>query len=76
MQTQFEKCILEKSIHDAICEVHPVPNNLKQVKKIDEFLRNLLKGENKNNSLAIDEILGKIQKKMLSVMAPLSKVWL
>ena len=43
---------------------------------MDEFLRDLLKEKNKNNSLAIDEVLGKIQKRTLSVMDPLSKVWL
>ena len=59
--TQFEKYIPEKSIHDAICEVHPVPNNLNQVKKMDKFLRDLLKEKNKNNSLDVDEILGKIR---------------
>ena len=74
--TQFEKYILEKSIHDAICEVHPVPNNLNQFKRMDEFSRDLLKEKNKNNSLAIDEILGNIQKRTLSVMGPLSKMWL
>ena len=45
--TQFEKCIPEKSIHDAICEVHPVPNDLNQIKKMDEILRDLLKKKNK-----------------------------
>ena len=74
--TQFEKYIPEKSIHDAICEVHPVPNNLNQFKRMDEFSRDLLKEKNKNNSLAIDEILGNIQKRTLSVMGPLSKMWL
>ena len=72
--TQFEKCIPEKNIHDPICEVHPVTNNLNQVRKMDKFLRDLLKEKNKNNSLAVDEILGKIQKRTLSVMGPLSKV--
>ena len=59
--TQFEKYIPEKGIHDAICEVHPVPNNLNQVKKMDKFLRDLLKEKNKNNYLDVDEILGKIR---------------
>ena len=36
--TQFKKYIPERSIHDAICEVHPVSNNLNQVKKMDELL--------------------------------------
>ena len=74
--TQFDKYIPDKSIHDAICEVRPVLNNLNQVKRMDEFSRDLLKEKNKNNSLAIDEILGNIQKRTLSVMGPLSKVWL
>ena len=74
---QFEKYTsLEKSIHGAICAVHPLPKNLNQVKKMDKFLRDLLKEKNKNNSLAINEILGKIQKRTLSVMGPLSKLWL
>ena len=60
--------------HDTICEAHPVPNNLNQVKKIDEFLRDLLKKKNKNNSFVIDEILGKTQKRTLSVMGPQSMV--
>ena len=68
--TQLEKYIPEKSLQDAICEVHPVPNNLNQVKKMDEFLKDLLKEKNKNSSLAINEILGKIQKRTLSVMGP------
>ena len=43
---------------------------------MDEFLRDLLKENCKNKSLAVDEILGKIQKRNLSVMSLLSKVWL
>ena len=60
--TQFEKYIPEKSLCDA------------SVKKFDEVLKDLVVEKNKNNSLAVDEILGKIQKGALSVMIPLSKV--
>ena len=56
--------IPERSFHDAICEVHLVPSNLNQVKKIDGFLKDLLKEKNKNNSLTINEILGKTQKRV------------
>ena len=35
-----------------------------------------MKEKNKNNSLAIDEILEEIQKMTPSVMGPLSKAWL
>ena len=41
--TQFEKYIPEKVFHDTTCEVHLVPNNLKQVKKVVKFLKDLLK---------------------------------
>ena len=41
-----------------------------------KFLKDLLKKKNENNSLAIDEILGKIQKRALSMIGPLSNVWL
>ena len=40
-KTQFEKFIPEKSLHDTICEVHPVPNNFNQVKKIRIFKRSI-----------------------------------
>ena len=41
---------------------------------MDKFLGNLLKDKSKSNTLAIDEILGEIQKRALSVMDPVSKV--
>ena len=41
---------------------------------MDEFLKDLLKEKSKNNSLAIEEILRKIQKRTLPVMVPLFKV--
>ena len=43
---------------------------------MDWFLKELLKEKNMNNSLVIDEIQRKILKRTLSVMGPLSKVWL
>ena len=61
--TKFEKYIPEKSLHDAICEVHPVPNDLNQVKKKkDEFLKDLLKVKNK-----IQWYSGKKYRKRLSL---------
>ena len=49
---------------------------MNQVKKMDKFLKDLLKEKNKNNSLAINEILRKIQERTLFVIDPSSKVWL
>lgn len=43
--TQFEKCISEKSLHDAICEVHPILNKLNQAKKMDDFLKRSIERE-------------------------------
>ena len=37
-----------------ICEVNPVPNNLNQVKKMEEFFKDILKEKIKYNFLAID----------------------
>ena len=74
--TEFEKYIPEKSHQNLICELNQVSNNLNQFKKMYEFLKDLLKEKNENNSLAMDEILGKIHKRAFSMMAPLFKVWL
>lgn len=73
---QFKKYIPEKSLHEAICEVYPAPNNLNQVKKTDEFLKDLWKKKNKKQLLRYWWNSGKIQKRDLSVMGPFSKVWL
>ena len=37
------RCNQDASLYGAICEVHPVPNNLNQVKKMYEFLKDLLR---------------------------------
>ena len=57
---KFEKYISEKRLHDAIREVYPVPNNLNQTKKMDKYLKDLLK--EKKNYLAIYEVLEKKKK--------------
>lgn len=51
----------ETSLYNEIREVHLVPKSWTKWKKINEFLKDLLKEKSKNNSLAIDEVLGKIQ---------------
>ena len=43
--TQFEKYIAEKCIHEAICEVHLVSNNLNQVKKNGRNFKRSIEGE-------------------------------
>ena len=51
---------ISQSHRDAICKLHQVPNNLNQVKKMCELLKDLLKEKNENNSLAIDEIQDRV----------------
>ena len=58
--SQFEKHIQRfHGFHGAIYEVNLVPCNLNQAKKMDEFLKDLLKEKNTNNTYAINEILCK-----------------
>ena len=79
-------CILCKH---TVWEIHPretysrrnlwSTSRAKQLEPSQEngrIFKSSIEGENKNNSLALDEILGKVQKRTLSVMGPLSKVWL
>ena len=52
----------------------PVPDNLGNVKKLDDFLRDILKEKRKTNEQNIENVLEKIQQKTVDVMVPLSKL--
>ena len=59
---------------ESILTKNPVPSNVKEVKKLNEFTSHLLK-ENKQTSVCtLDTRLEKTQKN-IDVMGPLSKVW-
>ena len=62
--TEFEKYIPEKSHQNLICELNQVSNNLNQFKKMYEFLKDLLKEKNENNSLAMERFWEKYIKEL------------
>ena len=70
----FEEYVPEDSLKEAILCQNPVPDNLDNVKKLDYFLRDILKEKRKTNKQNIENVLGKLQRKTVDVMGPLSKL--
>ena len=70
----FEEYIPEDSLKEAILCQNPVPGNLDNVKKLDDFLRDILKEKRKLNEQNIENVLEKFQRKPVDVMCPLSKL--
>ena len=56
-----------------LCQ-NPIPDNIDSVKKLDDFLRDILK-ESVKHAQNIETILEKLQRKTVDVMGPLSKLW-
>ena len=50
---------------------NPVPDNLDQVKKLNDFVRNILKDKHRQKDLDMDGTFEKIQSKNACVMGPL-----
>ena len=73
--THFEEYIPDKDIKEAVLSENPVPENIDPVKKLDDFLKDLLIEKQKNFGKQWDHVLEKIQRKTTDVMGPLSKVW-
>ena len=71
----FEEYIPEDSLKEAILCWNPVPDNLDNVKKLDDFLRDILKENHKINEQNIENALEKLQRKTVDVMGLLSKLW-
>ena len=53
-----------------------VADNLDQVKKLDDFFRDILKDKHKQKDLDMDVTFKKIQSKNVCMMGPLSKLWM
>ena len=70
----FEEYVPEDDLKEAILRQNPVPDNLDNVKKSDNFLRNILKERCKTNKQNIENDLEKLQRKTVDVMGPLSKL--
>ena len=71
-----EKYVPKKDVKEAILIKTPRPENLDPVKKLDDYLQELLKQKKRPRDIAIDNILEKVQDKVLYIMGPLSKLWL
>ena len=57
-----------------ILKTIPVPTNLQEVKQMDEFMAQLLRGKHQKVLLHQDAIYRKIQRKNMDVMGPLCKL--
>ena len=55
---------------------NPVPDNLDQVKKLENFVRDILKNKRKQKDLDMYVTSEKTQSKNVCVMGPLSKLWM
>ena len=72
----FEEYVPEDSVKEVILCQTPVPDNLDNVKKLDDFLRDILrKKRRKTNEQNIENVLEKLHQKTVDVMGPLSKLW-
>ena len=57
---QFEKYIKEKDLKESIMWLHPIPSNMRKVKKLDMFLQELMKDARKKNQLDLETTFEKL----------------
>ena len=57
----FDEYVPEDSLKEAILCQNPIPDNLNNVKKLDDFLRDILKEKCKTKEQNIENILEKLQ---------------
>ena len=71
----FEEFIPEGDLKEAILTQSPVPENMDTVKKLDDFLKDLLREKKKTHEQNLENIFEKLQNKMRDVMGLLAKLW-
>ena len=69
-----EKYIPENNVNEATLIKTPWSENLDPVKKLDDYLQELLKQKKSPQDIVIDNILEKVQDKVLDIMGRLSKL--
>ena len=74
MQTIIQKYIPEKDVKEVILIKPSRPENLDSVKKLDDYLQELLKQKKRPQDIVTDNTLEKVQDKVLDIMGPLSKM--
>ena len=67
--------ISPKDIKENILSVTPVPSNIKNSQNLDEYIKELLVENKKNNTLNQEKVLNGIQDQVVTILAPLSKLW-
>ena len=71
----FKEYLPEDSLKEATLCQNSVPDNLDNVRKLDNFLRDILKEKRKTNEQNFKKVLEKLQRKTVDVTGPLSKLW-
>ena len=74
--THFETYVKEADLKQHILMENPIPDNLDQIKKLDDFVRDILKDEHIQKDLDMEITIEKIQSKNACIMDPLSKLWI
>ena len=74
-QLRKQEYILDDSLKAATSCQSPVLDNLDNVKKLGDFLKDILKENRETNKHNIEIVLEKLQCKTVDVMGPLSKLW-
>ena len=64
-----------RKLKDSILNKIPVPTNITEPRKLDEYYKDLLEENRAKRELTLDGALEKIQSKTLNIMRPLSKLW-
>lgn len=71
--------IAEKDLKEGVLLDNPVPTNIDPVKKLDDFVRGIIKDSHHSKSshdlVEGDNVLEKIQSRVRDVMGPLSRLW-
>ena len=70
----FEEFIPEGDLKEAILTQSPLTENMNFVKKIDDFLKDLLKENKKTNEQNLENVFEKLQNKTRDVMDPQAKL--
>ena len=74
--THFETYVKEADLKQRILMKNVVPDNLDKVKKLEDFVRGILKDRQKQKDLDMDFTFEKIQSKNTCVISLLSELWM
>ena len=67
--------IQEKDLKESVLKTIPVPSNLQEVRRMDEFMAHLLKEKLQKILLHQDAVFEEMQRKNIDIMGPLCRPW-